>query len=31
LALGTNRLEEIEVVGASIDEVVYQFEPSWEM
>jgi uncharacterized protein (DUF362 family) len=31
LGLGTNRLEEIEVVGASIDEVLYEFEPSWEM
>jgi uncharacterized protein (DUF362 family) len=31
VGLGTNRLEEIEVVGASIDEVVSQFEPSWEM
>jgi uncharacterized protein (DUF362 family) len=31
LGLGTNRLEEIEVVGASIDEVLYEFEPSREM
>jgi uncharacterized protein (DUF362 family) len=31
LGLGTNRLEEIEVVGASIDDVRYQFEPSREM
>jgi uncharacterized protein (DUF362 family) len=31
LDLGTNRLEEIEVVGASIDEVLYEFEPSREM
>jgi uncharacterized protein (DUF362 family) len=31
LGLGTNRLEEIEVVGASIDEVLYQFKPSREM
>lgn len=30
-ALGTNRLEEIEIVGASIDEILYEFEPSWEM
>lgn len=28
LGLGTNRLEEIEVVGASIDDVLYEFEPS---
>jgi uncharacterized protein (DUF362 family) len=31
LGLGTNRLGEIEVVGASIDDVRYQFEPSLEM
>jgi uncharacterized protein (DUF362 family) len=31
LGLGTNRLQEIEVVGASIDDVRYEFEPSWEM
>jgi uncharacterized protein (DUF362 family) len=31
LETGTNRLEEIEVVGASIEDVVYEFEPSWEM
>jgi uncharacterized protein (DUF362 family) len=31
LGLGTNRLEEIGVVGASIEDVRYQFEPSWEM
>jgi uncharacterized protein (DUF362 family) len=31
LGLGSNRLEEIEVVGASIDEVLYKFEPSREM
>jgi uncharacterized protein (DUF362 family) len=31
LGLGTNRLEEIEVVGASIDDVRYEFEPSWRM
>jgi uncharacterized protein (DUF362 family) len=30
LGLGTNRLEEIGVLGASIDEVRYPFEPSWE-
>jgi uncharacterized protein (DUF362 family) len=30
LGLGTNRLEEIEVVGASIDEVRYEFEPCWD-
>jgi len=29
--LGTNRLEEIEVVGTAIDDVRYQFEPSREM
>jgi len=28
LGLGTNRLEEIEVAGASIDDVRYEFEPS---
>jgi uncharacterized protein (DUF362 family) len=31
LGLGTNRLKEIEVIGAQIDEVQYPFEPSWEM
>jgi len=31
LGLGTNRLEEIEVVGGSIDDVRYEFEPSREM
>jgi len=31
LGLGTNRLEEIEVVGASIDDVRYEFEPGWQM
>jgi uncharacterized protein (DUF362 family) len=31
LGLGTNRLEEIEVVGASINDVRYEFEPSWRM
>jgi len=31
LGLGTNRLEEIQVVGASIDDVRYPFQPSWEM
>jgi uncharacterized protein (DUF362 family) len=30
LGLGTNRLEEIGVLGVSIDEVGYPFEPSWE-
>jgi len=29
--LGTNRLEEIEVLGAAIDDVRYQFEPSRKM
>jgi uncharacterized protein (DUF362 family) len=28
LGLGTNRLEEIEVIGASIDDVRYEFKPS---
>jgi uncharacterized protein (DUF362 family) len=31
LGLGTNRLEEIEVVGLSIEDVRYEFEPSWRM
>jgi uncharacterized protein (DUF362 family) len=31
LGLGTNRLAEIEVVGASIDEVQYAFQPCWEL
>jgi len=31
LALGTNRLEEIEVVSNSIDDVMYKFEPSHRM
>jgi uncharacterized protein (DUF362 family) len=31
LGLGTNRLKEIEVVGASIDDVRYQFVPSRQM
>jgi uncharacterized protein (DUF362 family) len=31
IGLGTNRLGEIEVVGASIDDVRHEFEPSWEM
>jgi uncharacterized protein (DUF362 family) len=30
LGLGTNRLEEIAIVGASLDDIRYQFEPSWE-
>jgi uncharacterized protein (DUF362 family) len=29
LGLGTNRLEEIEIVGALIDEVRYEFAPCW--
>jgi uncharacterized protein (DUF362 family) len=29
LGLGTNRLEEIEVVGASIDDVRVEFKPCW--
>jgi len=29
--LGTNRLDEIEVVGASIDDVRYEFQPSRQM
>jgi len=28
LGIGTNRLEEIEVVGASIDDVRYEFQPA---
>lgn len=31
LGLGTNRLEEIAIVGASLNDIRYQFEPSWEM
>ena len=31
LGLGTNRLEQIEVVGASIDDVLHEFEPSRRM
>jgi uncharacterized protein (DUF362 family) len=31
LGLGTNHLEEIEIVGAPLDDVRYQFEPSWEI
>ncbi len=31
LGLGTNRREEIGVLGASMDETLYNFEPSWEM
>jgi hypothetical protein len=31
LGLGTNRLEEIDVVGASIDDVHCEFQPSREM
>jgi uncharacterized protein (DUF362 family) len=31
VGLGTNCLEEIEVVGAPVDEVLYPFEPSREM
>ncbi len=31
LGMGTNRLEEIEVLGASIDDVVYPFRPSTRM
>jgi uncharacterized protein (DUF362 family) len=31
LGLGTNRLGEIEVVGTSIDEILFDFEPSLEM
>ena len=31
LGLGTNLLDEIEVVAASIDDVRFEFEPSWEM
>ena len=30
LGLGTHRLEKIEVVGASIDDVCHPFEPCWE-
>jgi uncharacterized protein (DUF362 family) len=30
LGLGTNRLEEIEVVGLAIDDVKTKFEPCWE-
>jgi uncharacterized protein (DUF362 family) len=31
LEMGTNRLEEIEVVGTRIDHVRYEFEPSRRM
>jgi uncharacterized protein (DUF362 family) len=31
LGMGTNRLDEIEVVGASIDDVRYEFKPSERM
>jgi uncharacterized protein (DUF362 family) len=31
LGLGTHRLEEIDVVGAAIDDVIHEFKPSWEM
>jgi len=31
LGLGTNHLEEIEVLGASVDEVMCKFEPCTEM
>ena len=31
LGLGANRLEKVEVVGASIDEVRFEFEPSRQM
>jgi uncharacterized protein (DUF362 family) len=31
LGLGTNKLDEIEVVGAKIEAVKYPFEPAWEM
>jgi uncharacterized protein (DUF362 family) len=30
LGLGTNRLDEIEVVGLSVDDVETEFEPCWE-
>jgi len=30
LGLGTNRLDEIEVVGPSIDDVAMEFEPCWD-
>ena len=29
LGMGTNRMEEIEVVGAQIDDVVYEFKPAY--
>ena len=31
LGLGTNKLDEIEVVGEKIQAVKYPFEPAWEM
>ena len=31
LGLGTNKLAEIQVLGAKIDDVKYKFNPSWEM
>jgi uncharacterized protein (DUF362 family) len=31
LGLGTNQLDEIDVVGGSIDDVRFEFEPSWRM
>jgi uncharacterized protein (DUF362 family) len=31
LGLGTNQLDEIDVVGDSIDDVRFEFEPSWRM
>jgi uncharacterized protein (DUF362 family) len=31
LELGTNQLDEIDVVGGPIDDVRYEFEPSWRM
>jgi hypothetical protein len=30
LGLGTNRLDEIEVVGPSIDDIKTKFEPCWD-
>jgi len=30
LGLGTNRLDEIEVVGAAIEDVRYEFKPCWD-
>ncbi len=31
LGLGSNRLPEIEVVGAAVDDIRCPFEPAWEM